>query len=246
MLPPSCNLESENDSDRSSQVASSDPSKEENTPSSSVTDLIELQTEHGRHVSLDLSLHFNCSDTTEVKTAGDQNSSEVGAPTAATVPRVFSCNYCRRKFYSSQALGGHQNAHKRERTMAKRAMRMGMFSDRYTSLASLPLHGSVRSLGIKAHAAMHHQSMVPSQHPPPAAAAAKNGPRFEQSYYGMPVFFEDEVGSYWPGSYRHVGEFNRSNAGLELAQNANVNLLAMPPPSGTTTASSVPDLTLRL
>lgn len=76
-----------------------------------------------------------------------------------TEPRKFSCNYCKRKFYSSQALGGHQNAHKRERTLAKR----GYFQQEYSSIASLPLHGSfIRSLGIQAHSMQKSSSTLGS------------------------------------------------------------------------------------
>ncbi|KAK8537374.1 hypothetical protein V6N12_043539 [Hibiscus sabdariffa] len=251
MTPPNRRLEPGNDSEVSSQVASnaclqeasSDPSKDSTTTTSCLTNPVKAQPDSGS-VSLDLTLHFSFGDA-EMKGTGETPSEIAINTLSPTIPRVFSCNYCRRKFYSSQALGGHQNAHKRERTMAKRAMRMGILSDRYTSLASLPLHGSAfRSLGIKTHSAMHH-GIMQSQRPLDTRAGA----RFDQGYFGMPIFMEeDDVDVFWPGSFRQVNEGASSNQASDYAQNStrssNISFVATASPPRTDTSS--PDLTLKL
>ncbi|KAL1803485.1 hypothetical protein ACET3Z_032132 [Daucus carota] len=250
MQHPYNTFESEDDSEVSSQVASNvsiydkSPGSNHSTPTSScLTNPMQLQ--NPIFNTLDLTLGFNHSN---VEATNDTNmhdhNVEESAPNMppGTMPRVFSCNYCRRKFYSSQALGGHQNAHKRERTLAKRAMRMGILSDRYASLASLPLHGSAyRSLGIEAHASMHH-GVVPPVRPP------FHGAKFDQGFCGLPVFVEeDESEMFWPGSFRQIEQ--RSNAhvlsGYELGQNSNFVTMA-PQPAPPQPEFSQPDLTLKL
>lgn len=128
--------------------------------------------------------------------------------------------------------------------MAKRAMRMGIFSDRYTSLASLPLHGSAfRSLGIEAHAAVHERITPSDQRPPDNTVGVA---RFQQGYFGLPMFMEDDdVGLFWPGSFRQVGEGMNGGLEIQFAQNSDMNA-GTTMPSTNTSSSSSPDLTLKL
>ncbi|CAO2833474.1 unnamed protein product [Amaranthus hypochondriacus] len=208
--------------------------------------------------SLDLNLCFNPNKELSEEGAGDASDDKVTGEEISPPnnSRVFSCNYCRRKFFSSQALGGHQNAHKRERSIAKRAVRIGALADKHVSLASLPLHGSPYtsfpltsrpSIDIQAH----HGSMIAMVHPhhdhhdhqrvmpfnggggPAAKLEGQNG------YFirGIPVF---NTVPFWPGSFRQLDDEAESSAVLITNNNNNNNNNSFE------NNDSCPDLTLKL
>lgn len=126
------------------------------------------------------------------------STSSSSSPINHSEPRVFSCNYCRRKFYSSQALGGHQNAHKLERTLAKK---------------SRELSSSVRPHA--GHNNHHHR---------PAAGSSFSGGGGQihhmpqpTIYHGYRRFGNDVVGSYNGLENNHWNN-NNNNKGYKSSE----------------------------
>ncbi|KAJ8751055.1 hypothetical protein K2173_016236 [Erythroxylum novogranatense] len=103
------------------------------------------------------SLHLSLpSNQLNLELVLELSSSSSSSPHSPVEPRTFSCNYCQRKFYSSQALGGHQNAHKLERTLAKKSRELS--STVRSHGASSPRSGSSSTASSSSHARSgHHQ-----------------------------------------------------------------------------------------